>query len=492
MTLTADEIIKEAELTVQKNNASFLEKKASEVASDMTRQRKQTELEKIAEYSPLIKLAIESDHDIFTAKSFQAHSSLEKIALGPGALTASEGFLSKLLAGEGAKRIAIGAGIGAGTGLLAGNKDDRMGSAIKGGILGAAGGAAYHHFGGFKAGPSTSGRTLTQFGNETHELPGLLKSKTRGLNMLPIETPEKNKVTRRFGAQIKRNQAERVVRADAAKAAGMGKHNALASLSEQGANELGLGTSADRLGVFNTHLGEVRSAGAWDWAKKSGGLAALRDEAKASSDHLRQFAANPKANLSATEQLSIQRGLHNVEHANDRTINPFTWIKRNKTKAENINRAMSDLRPHMDSAHILDAEKAVDSSKKAVESYVDAAPKLPKLEITGGRTETFNKPLPSIRSFKGSVKGGFTGKASSFKASKGSVSGGSVSAGVNPNSGTRVLGMPSTPATPIQVGSNAASLPLLPTNSTVPVPPNNPPAATFKPKRQPRNNSNNP
>lgn len=144
MTLKPEDIIREAELEVQHKASDQLEKKAGEVADDMINQRNFTEIEKLASDSPLIKLAMESTEDPFNTKSFKVNHCIEKIAAG--ATDVAGGFLKSLMTSEAGKRIAVGAGIGAGTGLLAGNKDDRMGSALKGGILGAGAGAGFHLF----------------------------------------------------------------------------------------------------------------------------------------------------------------------------------------------------------------------------------------------------------------------------------------------------------------------------------------------------------
>jgi hypothetical protein len=140
MTLTADEIIKEAEQLVQQKEKVNIEKKASEAAEDMINQRDYKDLEKIAESSPLVKLAMEKNHFLAT-KSFKDSMCLEKVATDS---KIAMKFLRSLGTSEAGKRIAIGAGIGAGTGLLASRPEDRMGGAVKGALLGGLGGAAYH------------------------------------------------------------------------------------------------------------------------------------------------------------------------------------------------------------------------------------------------------------------------------------------------------------------------------------------------------------
>ena len=138
MTLTADEIIREAELSVQLSQEVQIEKKASEAADDMINQRSMKEIEKIAEDSPLIKLAMESEEDFMQTKSFKVNFCLEKVAAPTGAVA---GFLQKMMANNGARNIMVGAGVGAGSGLIFGPKDDKFGAVLKGGLLGGLGGA---------------------------------------------------------------------------------------------------------------------------------------------------------------------------------------------------------------------------------------------------------------------------------------------------------------------------------------------------------------
>ena len=139
MSLTAEQVIKEAELTVQRSSADGIEKKANDMTNDLIKQRETIQLEKLASESPLIKLACENNGDFFTTKSFKVNGCLEKIA-APGG-SAVTGFLQKMMANNGARNIMVGAGLGAGAGLIAGPKDDRFGSAIKGGLLGGVAGA---------------------------------------------------------------------------------------------------------------------------------------------------------------------------------------------------------------------------------------------------------------------------------------------------------------------------------------------------------------
>ena len=140
MTLKPEDIIKEAELKLQHKASDQLEKKAGEVADDMIKQREKNDLEKLAETSPLIKLAMETEGDIFKSKSFRLNSCIEKIA-APDLGKAGK-FLQTMMQNNGARNIAIGAGLGAGAGLVAGDKDKKFSSAIKGGLLGGLSGAS--------------------------------------------------------------------------------------------------------------------------------------------------------------------------------------------------------------------------------------------------------------------------------------------------------------------------------------------------------------
>ena len=160
MTLTPDDIIKEAERTVQAKTQDTFEKKASEVATDMMNQRDKVMLEKLAEESPLVKLAMESEEDIFTTKDFKVNSCLEKVALAiPSGLgQAAGGFLQKMMANNGARNIAIGAGTGALAGAVAGDKDRKFSSAIKGGLLGGVAGAGVSAFKSLTPAANTSRR----------------------------------------------------------------------------------------------------------------------------------------------------------------------------------------------------------------------------------------------------------------------------------------------------------------------------------------------
>ena len=141
MIRTADDIIKEAELQVEKNaqlkKDELIQKTASDVSADLISQRNISNIEKTASESPLIKLAMESEGDPFKTKSFKVNYCIEKVALSlpAGSGEAVKGFLQKMMTSDAGKRIAIGAGVGAAGGLLAGNKDDRMGSALKGTVL---------------------------------------------------------------------------------------------------------------------------------------------------------------------------------------------------------------------------------------------------------------------------------------------------------------------------------------------------------------------
>jgi hypothetical protein len=142
MTLKPEDIIREAELEIQHRTSDQLEKKAVEVANDMISKRYNVSLEKIAETSPLIKLAMESDTDIFNTKTFRLNTCIEKIAAPVGLGQQAGSFIKSMMANNGARNIAIGAGLGAGAGLVAGDKDKKFSSAIKGGLLGGLGGAS--------------------------------------------------------------------------------------------------------------------------------------------------------------------------------------------------------------------------------------------------------------------------------------------------------------------------------------------------------------
>jgi len=128
MELTIEGLIKEAQDGAK---AKFANKVHAELHSD--------EMTKLAEHSPLVKLAMDSSFAGFRTRYFE-----KTAAPGVGGLM---GWLGK----EGVKRIGIGAGIGAVGGAIA-NKDDMMGGALKGGILGGAAGAGYHQFQGMKSG----------------------------------------------------------------------------------------------------------------------------------------------------------------------------------------------------------------------------------------------------------------------------------------------------------------------------------------------------
>jgi hypothetical protein len=147
MTLSAEEIIKEAELAIQVEAGKALEKKAGETVIEILEQRKKDGLDKVAENTTVSfegtvsvegfsKEADEKPSDVVSIKSF------DKVALDLTALKTPLMALGKgILANQGVRNIAVGSAIGAAGGALA-NKNDRMGGAIKGGLLGGIGGAA--------------------------------------------------------------------------------------------------------------------------------------------------------------------------------------------------------------------------------------------------------------------------------------------------------------------------------------------------------------
>jgi hypothetical protein len=109
MTLTFEQIIKEAELVVQGKKEKLLEKQSYDVVAELVATRLETGIDK----------------------------PIEKVA----ALNVA-GLLTNFTANKGLRNAAIGAAGGVGAGLIGGEKDHKLKAAITGGLLGGAAGAA--------------------------------------------------------------------------------------------------------------------------------------------------------------------------------------------------------------------------------------------------------------------------------------------------------------------------------------------------------------
>ena len=132
MTLTADQIIKEAELKIQQDFEHILEKKASDTADSIIEERKKNGLDKVAEVVvETTDIRIKSFEK--TAAAVPAAFNLKTFAAGLG---------KNFAANSGLRNAAIGAAGGAGVGALASKDGERLGGAIKGGLLGGTVGAA--------------------------------------------------------------------------------------------------------------------------------------------------------------------------------------------------------------------------------------------------------------------------------------------------------------------------------------------------------------
>jgi len=131
MSKTVDEIIKEAELQVISDTAVGLEKKASDLVTELLEKRKEAGLDKVAETTieqPVIK-------------------TFEKIAIDfKTVLNAGRTLGKDILANKGASNMLKGAIGGAATGALASKDGERASGAIKGGLLGGIAGAGVSAF----------------------------------------------------------------------------------------------------------------------------------------------------------------------------------------------------------------------------------------------------------------------------------------------------------------------------------------------------------
>lgn len=324
MTRTAEDIIKEAEQKVQQNKVDSLEKKASEVAEDMITQRTNTQFEKLASESPLVKLAMDNEEDIFATKSFRVSSCLEKVAAPASAVG---GFLAKMMANNGARNIAIGAGIGAGGGMLA-NKDDRMGGALKGALLGGAAGAGVSAF--KSMGTPATTQTFSQFKATAHPMPSTLQSGGRSVQLTPKGGIADN-VTRRqsgYKAVMAGNQKRML----AAEQAGIPKHNALANLTPEQVSATGAISHGDKLKVIDSQIEGLR-ANPW-YSSAQRGIAArdVRTSVRKEMGNIQSHLAGGNASEAAHAQFAV--GSKAVERAGQRRLfSPSTWMA--NTRATN-------------------------------------------------------------------------------------------------------------------------------------------------------------
>ena len=137
MTLTAEQILKEAELTLQKetvDNKLTMEKRASDaLVNEILEQRKKTGLDKKAEV-----IAIENSNPSTIINPEESKiKSFEKIALDLTGIKGIAGNLGKnFMENKGARNAAIGAVAGGALGAATGKDGEKGSSAVKGALLG--------------------------------------------------------------------------------------------------------------------------------------------------------------------------------------------------------------------------------------------------------------------------------------------------------------------------------------------------------------------
>jgi len=128
MTKTPDDIIKEAELEIQRQHTQGIEKKAADAATEIIQARKDAGLDKVAE-EPKVK-------------SFDKYAAMDWTAIGK----AAKGLGTGIMANKGARNMIAGAGVGAIGGAVAAKPDERMSGAVKGSLLGGVAGAGVSAF----------------------------------------------------------------------------------------------------------------------------------------------------------------------------------------------------------------------------------------------------------------------------------------------------------------------------------------------------------